>query len=311
MSVAQDRCQVSSRVFRLIGGWNTWALISVAVATVAAPCMADSLGLTANASNVDRGWFPELFTDFLVGGGWIPSEYTAFEVQPPIRELSGAFLDSARGVIWTLGDDAPAQLGVTPLDGKWATRAIPLDATLRDWEALLIDRDGDLWVMDVGDNRSEREHVELHEIRPRDLGAPSERLERVRTLKLRYPSGPMDVEGAFMEGDRAYLVQKRYSGRARVVSALIAPHAALSQTTRAEGTLPQAIGPVTDASVSPEGRVYFLTYGGLWECVACASTARDTALVTTGHWGQAEALIAIAGDRYLIGNEAGRFFFLQ
>lgn len=232
-------------------------------------------------------------------------------VAPAIQELSAAVLAEGGAALWTLGDS-----GTGPRLGRtstltWETEAIAVEsATNIDWEAMIEDQQGHLWILDVGDNEAKRAYVTFYEIDP--IQARDGRAEALRRIDVTYPDGARDVEGAVVSGDRIYLFEKNYLvPLARVASVSIAPGAPNIQRAKRRGVA-SSIGAITDASTSPEGEVFLLTYVGVFRCSECFDPWRRTgAPVEAGYKGQAEALVALGGGVFLVGNEDGRFFTVR
>jgi hypothetical protein len=141
---------------------------------------------------------------------------------PAIKEAS-ALEASLRyaGVYWTVSDSGnPALLYAIDNGGKvLATYSIDGAVNL-DWECLAIDRTGRIYIGDVGNNAiqgksrlPQRWVYVVQEPDPRqgaaehDPHAPRP-LPLERTILVRYPGAPFDIEGAFAWGDALFFVSK-------------------------------------------------------------------------------------------------------
>lgn len=233
-----------------------------------------------------------------------------FNVAPVIRECSASVMDEANDAVWTLGDSGnPALLGRTSMR-DWITVPITVEgARNEDWEALVRARSGHLWILDVGDNDSIRKSVTLYEVDPAQSASESRSLHVLRAVTVIYPDGPRNVEGGVIDdSDRLYLFEKTNLGRPRVATVSVSAQAPELQVAFQYGRLP-AIGPITDASVSPEGDVFLLTYLGIHRCNDCFDeTRRSLRPVRAGFKGQIESLVALGSDRFWVASEDGAFY---
>lgn len=240
---------------------------------------------------------------------------TVFSVAGVVQELSGAVLDRQRGMVWSLGDSGtPPILGRTDLQG-FSSRSISLiNATNVDWEAIALDEGNDLWVFDVGDNDHARPSVRALRINPDRL--THEGLKVEEEAEIFYSGGPRDVEAVIVRNGEALLVEKSYTGRARLAIAPLNRGPVVLAEDR--GTLSRGLGPITDASLTPGGGLYLLTYAGVFRCDECGQPGFHLPRVQrVGFRGQVESLIAFDtgeksagnfGERFWVGDESGRLF---
>jgi hypothetical protein len=227
-----------------------------------------------------------------------------FDVSPTIQEVSGAVFDLRRSVVWTHGDSGTGPvIGRTTMpDGT--TIAIQVQGAKNvDWEAIVQDARGALWILDVGDNDRTRPEVLLYRVDPDAIRDGSVSVDR--TIRVTYKDGARNVEAAALDGERLYLFEKVYVGVPRVASVDLSEGDV--QVARPEGKL-FPIGPITDASVTSKGAVYFLTYFTIQSCEACFDPdRRRISTARAGIQGQAESLIALDGNQFLVGFENGQF----
>ena len=91
-----------------------------------------------------------------------------------------------------------------------------IGAKNKDWEAIVVGKEGQVWILDVGDNGAKRKKVSLHRFDPRDI--VDGKVNVNRTIKVKYPNGARDVEAAVYVGrlDKILLIGKRYFKKAPV-----------------------------------------------------------------------------------------------
>jgi len=240
----------------------------------------------------------------------------AFTVAPEIREVSAAVFDSAEGLLWTLGDGGDGireKIGRTSLADRSTTSLLVTGACNHDWEALAMDDGGRLWILDVGDNGAVREQVLLHRVDPGDAAGQS--VPVTRTITVTYPDGPMDVEAGACFQDTVYLFEKRLfprtgAGPLRVLAVDVSEASGNYQEALPAGTLP-VCRTVTDASVSPEGYLYLLTYTGIIACGDWHSPVRSAWPVLFFFLGQQESLAALGRNSFYVGVEDGSFYCVR
>ncbi len=242
---------------------------------------------------------------------------TIFDLSGQVPEVSGAAYSKATKMLWTLPDSGnPALLGRTDLE-TFETRTFNVTgAENEDWEAILLDRERKLWVLDVGDNNSVRNHVSLYRVDPER--ANGDNLPVIQQVNVLYPEGPMNVEAGAILNNRIYLFEKTLTHKPKIVSVDISfavtnpSDIPPMRVARSEGELPMLAGPITDASLSPTGSLYLLTYAGVYE-VPYWWSKRDRYVETIRllFWGQIETLVALSDDHFLIGRESGKFFLLK
>ena len=199
--------------------------------------------------------------------------------EPPLVENSGVIPSRTQpGILWSVADsDGPPRIYATDTLGEDRGSLRLRGARNVDWEAISAGSCGAghcLYVADTGDNREQRQSVQLYRIRePRveSLGGEHGTSSRVERLEVRYPDGPHDVEAAFVDGrGDVHLISKgRTSGvrHYRVPAAAWRSPAVVAQPL---GVLPieesRGLGSlVTDAAVSPSGGLVAVrTYGEIF-----------------------------------------------
>lgn len=177
------------------------------------------------------------------------------------------------GILWSLNDsDNPAELFATDTLGRNRGVVRITGAENVDWEALASAQCGNadcLYAADVGDNREQRNPVEIYRIREPRAGRDS-MAHPDAILKVSYPDKPHDVEAILVtRAQDVFLITKASAGGPAVY------RVPGSAWTRGEAvaeliqTLPISSnqrGPylVTDAALREDGRVAVRTYGYIY-----------------------------------------------
>ncbi|MGH1561792.1 hypothetical protein [Mumia sp. DW29H23] len=169
-----------------------------------------------------------------------------------------------------------------------------------DPEALAIDRDGTLWVADIGDNDAIRSTVSLYALDEPVIGDKQLKPTRYR---VRYADGNTDAEALLADptGDGMYIVSKGLLGGQlyRLPSSLSTTEVNEAEPV-AEAEIPAI---VTDGDYLPDGaRVVLRTYLGVH--VLDAQTWKETWSATIPETRQSESLASEPdGTSVLIGSE--------
>jgi hypothetical protein len=189
---------------------------------------------------------------------------------PAIKEAS-ALEASLRfpGVYWTVSDSGnPANLYAIDRRGKVLATYSVAGAVNLDWECLAIDASGRLYICDVGNNEirdkprlPQRWVYVMQEPDPRETEGADPSTARPlpleRTILVRYPGAPFDVEAAWALGDSLYFVSKSKENSAVFrLSMAGAPNAdggELATTLEKVHDLP-GLNRATGAALSPDGR---------------------------------------------------------
>ncbi len=191
---------------------------------------------------------------------------------PDLNESSGVAVSRRQpGILWTMNDsEDQARIFATDTLGRDHGAFEVLGARNRDWEAIALGPCGAgdcLYIADTGDNVQHRRTAQIYRVPEPTMPARVRRTRPAEVLEFRYPSGPWDVEAAFVGGDgTVYLITK---GRGTPPTLYRLPPSAWDKgktvTAEAVGELPIESGSlghrVTDASLSPAGdRVAVRTY---------------------------------------------------
>ncbi|MEQ1876852.1 MAG: hypothetical protein ABL958_09410, partial [Bdellovibrionia bacterium] len=233
-----------------------------------------------------------------------PEPKAAWSIAGSIDELSGLAFDKKRNLIWSLGDSGTGPIIGKTSVGSFKTEKFQVDqANNRDWEAIVLDQDSNVWALDVGDNRALHKSVVLYQFNPEEIKGSHVPLKR--KIEVTYKGGARDVEAGWIDGMKLYLVEKAYYRPARIVSVDLGPKSAATQTAEDFGNLPE-LGPITDAALGPEGKPYLLTYFGVFEVENWKAPAkRALKQINNQILGQIEAMTFIAGKAH-VGREDGK-----
>ena len=117
------------------------------------------------------------------------------------------------GVLWTLNDSGnEASIFATDTLGRDHGAFEVIGAENRDWEAVALGPCGArdcLYIADTGDNWQNLRTGRFYRVPEPGIPARKPQTRAAEVLEFRYPSGPRDVEAAFVGGDGSlYLITK-------------------------------------------------------------------------------------------------------
>ncbi|TDO49072.1 hypothetical protein EV643_10641 [Kribbella sp. VKM Ac-2527] len=177
-----------------------------------------------------------------------------------VDESSGlAKSQKYEGIWWTVNDsgDTARVFGINA-NGK-VKAVLSFNAPVRDVEAISVDREGTIYIADIGDNRSTRETIEVYTI-PEPAELADEENVKYRRYDFEYPDGAHDAETLLIapETNQMYFVTKVKSGKGGFYAA---PEEASRQGTNELTKLADAPAGITDGTFMPDGqRVVLRTY---------------------------------------------------
>lgn len=195
-----------------------------------------------------------------------------------LPECSGLWASpSMPGVFWAVTDHGKrprlvpvgADGALVPHAGApWSAPELA-GASCSDWEAVTGDATGRMVVADVGNNLSLRKELQLYVLQEPARGASTAATRRIAFSwpdQRTYPDPELahDCEAAFMRGGRVYLLTKHRRDTLTDLWKVDLPADGDRAVPVKVGRF-DALGMVTDASVSPDGaRLAVLTYRFVW-----------------------------------------------
>ncbi|MEU4608092.1 hypothetical protein AB0F43_34355 [Kribbella sp. NPDC023972] len=195
-----------------------------------------------------------------------------------IAESSGlAKSQKYEGIYWTVNDSGDrARVFGVDTTGK-VQMVLTFKAEVRDVEAVGVDRDGTIYIADIGDNKATRDMIEIYTIpEPDKLGdagnVPYHRYD------FTYPDGAHDAETLLVEPgtNQLFIVTKSTKGGAIYAAP---PSPSRQGTNKLTKLAPAPAGVFTDGTFLPDGqRVVLRTNTG----------------VSTIAWGETPTLLASA-----------------
>ncbi|MFN8349830.1 MAG: hypothetical protein U0X91_32820 [Spirosomataceae bacterium] len=227
---------------------------------------------------------------------------------PAVSETSGLALGKTPNTFWTHNDgDNPAELFETDATGKIINRLLLPQLPNTDWEDLAQDRQGNLFIADVGNNLNQRQDLKIYKLNPAKPANPE-------TIRLRYadqtafPPAPdernYDCEAVVWHQNRLFLFSKNRSKTHRFVKMYSLPDRAGTYTTApVDSVYSKAM--VTGADISPDGKTLaLLTYGKvlLFDVADSLNLSKPKYCIKTGK-GQTEALVFVNNTDLVITNE--------
>jgi hypothetical protein len=235
------------------------AIVLIAVFLLAAGCDSRASGDEKHASRSEKK------NDHERGGGNSPGGRPKFKLgridHKAVTESSGLAASRKHpGVYWTHNDSGNgAFVFAITREGSFLAEYPVATVRNNDWEAVATDDQGHLYIADIGNNDLKRDRAivyRLDEPDPAAAGAkgkgPPLRVNQVWRLK--YPDKPFDAESLFIHRGKGYVVSKLLNGRnAGLYRFDLASAGADAATLEHVCDLPIR-SPVTDASVSPDGK---------------------------------------------------------
>ncbi|RSK45877.1 hypothetical protein [Hymenobacter perfusus] len=228
------------------------------------------------------------------------------------RESSGLETAGPEGDVWTHADGGnTARLYRITRQGD-LLQALDLEPLQNiDWEDLAQDEENRLYLGDFGNNQNKRRNLAIYR-----LSGPS--LQHIDTIRFTYPDQHdfpprkprrnFDCEAFYYYQDSLYLFTKN-RGEGGFVKQYVVPARPGRHTARLADSL-QLPSWVTAADISPDGhRVALLGYGYVYQFERLSGRrlfdGQKTRLALPKS-GQAEALVFINNQDFLISNEKGK-----
>ncbi|MFF0345907.1 hypothetical protein [Kribbella sp. NPDC004875] len=177
-----------------------------------------------------------------------------------IKESSGLAKSVKHpGIYWTVNDSGDTGR-VFAVDQSGKVKAVlKFGAKVTDVEALGIDRDGTLYIADIGDNKENRDQIEIYTVpEPETLEDQDVKYHR---FDFTYPDGAHDAETLLIEPgtSQLYIVTKSLKGAGAIYAAPPAP--SREGTNKLSKLAPAPSGVITDGTFLPDGqRVVLRSY---------------------------------------------------
>jgi hypothetical protein len=199
-----------------------------------------------------------------------------------VDESSGLAKSAKYDSIWWTVNDSGDSARVFGVDATGKVRVqLKFKAPVKDVEAIGVDRDGMIYVADIGDNNRNRDMIEVYTF-PEPAQLEDDDNVKFHRYDFEYPDGPHDAETLLIEPEskRLYFVTKV---KTKAGAFYAAPATASREGTNKLTKLADVpAGPYgfTDGTFMPDGKTVVLR------------TYIDVATMT---WGDAPALVARAG----------------
>ncbi|WP_344181014.1 hypothetical protein [Kribbella lupini] len=160
------------------------------------------------------------------------------------------------GIWWTVNDSGD-KLEVIGVDKEGKVRAVlGLKAPVKDVEAIAVDHDGTIYIADIGDNKKNRDMIEVFTI-PEPSNLEDSESVKFHRYDFEYPDGAHDAETLLIdpESKRLFFVTKVSSGKAGIYAA---PEQASIEGTNDLTKIADAPAGVTDGVFVPDGSLAVL-----------------------------------------------------
>ncbi|ADB34901.1 hypothetical protein Kfla_5897 [Kribbella flavida DSM 17836] len=182
-----------------------------------------------------------------------PGPKKLFTIRDPrVDESSGlARSQQYEGIWWTVNDSGDTAR-VFGIDDTGKVRAVlNFKAPVKDVEAIAVDRDGIIYIADIGDNKANRDMVEVYTIPEPDRLADKSNVKFHR-YDFVYPDGAHDAETLLIapRSKRLFFVTKAAKDQAGIYAA---PEVASREGTNELTKVADAPGGVTDGTFLPDG----------------------------------------------------------
>jgi hypothetical protein len=233
-----------------------------------------------------------------------------FNVSTFIPEVSGATYDSYQNAIWSVGDSGKRALGRTGLSNK-KTDICPIigHKIATDREDLVEDNEGNIWILSVGDNDKVRDDIEINMVSPIEA-INNDSLTVKRTIKIKYPDGPKNVEAAFYFDDKIFIIEKTLSIFAKIYTIDITKDSPSVQTVKYFSSIKSIKTRfITAACIDKSEDVFILTYYGTFKLENWKSSKEvSTKTINFSPFiSQMETLVCYK-DQLLLATEDGAFW---
>lgn len=198
-----------------------------------------------------------------------------------VDESSGLAKSAKYDSIWWTVNDSGDTARVFGVDAKGKVRVqLKFKAPVRDVEAVGVDRDGTIYIADIGDNNRTRKTIEVYTI-PEPAQLEDEENVKFHRYDFEYPDGAHDAETLLIEPEtkRLYFVTKVKTKPGAIYAAPEKSSREGTNELTKLGDAPASSFGVTDGTFMPDGKTVVLR------------TYMDVATVA---WGDTPTLVARA-----------------
>ncbi len=204
---------------------------------------------------------------------YVPEKIGVAEA-PGLQEMSGLARSRTQpGRWWALNDSGhPAELYPLVPTGQSLGKPVRITGARNvDWEELAADDQGNLWIIDMGNNANKRRDLTVYVVREPGAELPDS-IPVERVIRVRYPDQDgfppakmnFDCEAAFVRQGSLYVLTKHRSDVGTKLYRLDDDGRKREQVLTLIGAL-EDVGMVTGAALHPDGRrLAVLTYNGVW-----------------------------------------------
>lgn len=204
------------------------------------------------------------------------------------------------GIYWTVNDSGanPRVFGVDTT-GK-VRMALSFKAEVRDIEAIAVDRDGTIYIADIGDNKATRDMIEIYTIPEPDQLGDADNVPYHR-YDFTYPDGAHDAETLLVEPEtnQLFIVTKSTKGGAIYAAPPSPSREGTNKLTKLAAAPP---GNFTDGTFLPDGqRVVLRTHTGV-STIAWGETPTLAASANVSSAQGESIAVGQANDTVLVGS---------
>lgn len=173
---------------------------------------------------------------------------------PEVTESSG-IVASRRfpGVFWTHNDDGGQPvLHAIGKKGQALGRVAVAGITVKDWEDIAADENGNLYIADIGDNGGNRKTLAIYKLREPNPNRTSP-INVTGAWSLKFPGNPEDCEAFFVANGSGYVIGKqRVDGKVTIYGFPMSSSSTPVKMQRVAKI--KVTAPVTGADISKDKR---------------------------------------------------------
>lgn len=187
-----------------------------------------------------------------------PSPKKLFTIRDERIDESSGLAKSRQyeGIWWTVNDsgDTARVFGINNT-GK-VKAVLSFKAPVKDVEAIAVDKDGTIYIADIGDNKANRDMISVYTI-PEPTKLADATSVKFHRFDFKYPDGAHDAETLLVDpqSGRMFFVTKVAKGLGGFYAA---PEAASREGTNELTKIAEGPAGVTDGTFMPDGKVVVL-----------------------------------------------------